>query len=145
MGARGPSWRSQDNGDVNWHWSDQKRLQKIHMGIMTHPSLLLVPFTAVSVRFKAVNTHQHWQVDQEMGVPGVNTMLCQVARHQVVHDEVEGGQLPVVVPHRQVPQFSEGELTVVEGVCEEENAARHEGDWNYCSNPEVEDLEWGEH
>ena len=80
-----------------------------------------------------------------MGVPWVDTMLCQVAGHQVVHDEVEGGQLPVVVPHSQVPQFSEGELTIVERVCEEENAAGHKGDWNYCCNPEIEDLEGGEH
>ena len=90
-------------------------------------------------------THQHWQVDQEMGVPGVDPVLGQVSRNQIVHDEVERGQLPVVVAHGQVPEFPERELTVVERVCEEEDGSRHQSDWNYCCNPEVEDLERREH
>ena len=90
-------------------------------------------------------THQHWQVDQEMGVPGVDPVLGQVSRNQIVHDEVEGGQLPVVVAHGQVPEFPERELTVVERVCEEEDGSRHQSDWNYCCNPEVENLERREH
>ena len=90
-------------------------------------------------------THQHRQVDQEMGVPGVDSVLGQVPRNQIVHDEVEGGQLPVVVAHGQVPEFPERELTVIEGVSEEQDGSRHHDDRNYCGNPEVEDLERREH
>ena len=90
-------------------------------------------------------SQQHWQVDQEMSVPGVDSMLCKVARHQVVHDEVEGGQLPVVVAHSQVPELPEGELTVVQRVCEEEDGAGHESDRDQRCDPEVEDLERSEH
>ena len=53
----------------------------------------------------------------------MNTVLGNVARHKVVHDEVEGSQLPVVVAHRQVPQLSEGKLAVVQRVGEEEDGA----------------------
>ena len=60
------------------------------------------------------------QVDQEMGVPGVDPMLGQVPRNQIVHDEIERGQLPVIVAHSQVPEFPKRELTVVQRVCEEE-------------------------
>ena len=66
-------------------------------------------------------THQHRQVDQEMGVPGVDSVLGQVPRNQIVHDEVERGQLPIVVAHGQVPEFPKCELTVVQRVCEEED------------------------
>ena len=68
-----------------------------------------------------------------------------ISRHQIVQDEVERGQLPVSVVHCQVVKIVEGEISVVEGVGEEEDETGKAEDGDDGEDAKVEDLEGCEH
>ena len=88
-------------------------------------------------------------------------MTGHVARHQVVHHEVERSNLkivqllinrfnhyatylPICPLHSQVPELSRSQLSIVEAVCQYQEAAEYQEERNHQTDPEVEHLEGGE-
>ena len=61
----------------------------------------------------------------------MGAMLVEILRDNVVHDEVERGELPVWPVHGEVPQLGPGQLAVVERVEEEDDSAGHHKAWNH--------------
>ncbi len=61
-------------------------------------------------------------------------VFVKILWHGVVHDEVEGCELPVCPIHGQVPQFKKRQFAVIERIDYKYKYARHSKTWNIQAN-----------